>query len=511
MHPLCLDQGVGVIPWSPLARGRLARGPQAGGTTRADSDAFADAMYTDADDAVVQAVADVAKARGLPPAQVALAWLLQQRGGDRADRRGDEAGPHRGRGRGARRRARRRTRSPRWRRRTCRTRCWATSDRARPRRRGARRPGSGKTTVATGLMAALRRRGHRRGAVQGRARLHRPRLPHARRGPARAATSTRCWSASRPDRAAGPARRGRGGGRRRRGRDGAVRRAAGRRARVDRARRRAARGAGRAGRRRPRPVAQRRRAAARLPVVRPRGRPRGGGAQPGRVAPGTRRCCARPRPRSGCRCSARCPAATALAVPSRHLGLVTAAEHGTAATAAVDAMAELVAAHVDLDAVAALARAAPAGPAWRPAAELAAADRGRAGARQAPRSNGRRAPAGRAAGAAGGGGRGGRGVHLRLRRARRAAGRRGGSRSPSSTRCATTRLPDGTAALVLPGGFPEEHVAALSANVRLRAGGRRRSPRPARRCTPSAAACSTSAPTLDGAPAVRRPARHRRR
>ena len=78
MHPLCLDQGVGVIPWSPLARGRLARGPQAGGTTRADTDTIAAAMYTDADDAVVQAVADVAKARGLRPAQVALAWVLQR-------------------------------------------------------------------------------------------------------------------------------------------------------------------------------------------------------------------------------------------------------------------------------------------------------------------------------------------------------------------------------------------------------------------------------------------------
>jgi 1-deoxyxylulose-5-phosphate synthase len=78
MHPLCLDQGVGVIPWSPLARGRLARGPQAAGTTRAGTDSIANRMYTDADDAVVQAVADVAKARGLPPARVALAWMLQR-------------------------------------------------------------------------------------------------------------------------------------------------------------------------------------------------------------------------------------------------------------------------------------------------------------------------------------------------------------------------------------------------------------------------------------------------
>ena len=52
-----------------------------------------------------QAVADVAKARGLRPAQVALAWLLHRRGGHRADRRGDQAGPRRGRDRGARRRA----------------------------------------------------------------------------------------------------------------------------------------------------------------------------------------------------------------------------------------------------------------------------------------------------------------------------------------------------------------------------------------------------------------------
>jgi 1-deoxyxylulose-5-phosphate synthase len=77
MHPLCLDQGVGVIPWSPLARGRLARGPQDRSTTRSSgSDPIGDRMYSDADDAVVQAVADVVKARDLPNAQVALAWML---------------------------------------------------------------------------------------------------------------------------------------------------------------------------------------------------------------------------------------------------------------------------------------------------------------------------------------------------------------------------------------------------------------------------------------------------
>jgi 1-deoxyxylulose-5-phosphate synthase len=78
MHPLCLDQGVGVIPWSPLARGRLARLPEERTTTRAGADPIADSMYTESDDAVVQAVADVAKARGLPLAQVALAWMLHK-------------------------------------------------------------------------------------------------------------------------------------------------------------------------------------------------------------------------------------------------------------------------------------------------------------------------------------------------------------------------------------------------------------------------------------------------
>jgi 1-deoxyxylulose-5-phosphate synthase len=78
MHPLCLDQGVGVIPWSPLARGRLAKLPGERTTTRSGSDTYAARMYTEADDAVVQAVADVAKARDLPLAQVALAWMLHK-------------------------------------------------------------------------------------------------------------------------------------------------------------------------------------------------------------------------------------------------------------------------------------------------------------------------------------------------------------------------------------------------------------------------------------------------
>src|ERR1700754_65172 len=80
MHPQCLDQGVGVIPWSPLARGRLARVPDQPGTTTRSSggDPIADRLYNESDDAVVQAVADIAKARDLPLAQVALAWMLHQ-------------------------------------------------------------------------------------------------------------------------------------------------------------------------------------------------------------------------------------------------------------------------------------------------------------------------------------------------------------------------------------------------------------------------------------------------
>jgi aryl-alcohol dehydrogenase-like predicted oxidoreductase len=79
MIPLCVDQGVGLIPWSPLARGLLAGTRERGGavaTVRAGSDPLADDMYSDADFDVVDAVRAVASERGLPPAQVALAWLL---------------------------------------------------------------------------------------------------------------------------------------------------------------------------------------------------------------------------------------------------------------------------------------------------------------------------------------------------------------------------------------------------------------------------------------------------
>ncbi len=78
MIPLCLDQGVGVIPWSPLARGLLAGSRERGGqrtTVRAGSDRVAD-MYEDSDFDVVDVVREVAEERSLPPAQIALAWLL---------------------------------------------------------------------------------------------------------------------------------------------------------------------------------------------------------------------------------------------------------------------------------------------------------------------------------------------------------------------------------------------------------------------------------------------------
>jgi 1-deoxyxylulose-5-phosphate synthase len=83
MIPLCLDQGVGVIPWSPLARGLLAGTRQRAGersTVRAATDPVAHDMYEDADFDVVDAVRAVADERGLPPAQIALAWLLGKPG-----------------------------------------------------------------------------------------------------------------------------------------------------------------------------------------------------------------------------------------------------------------------------------------------------------------------------------------------------------------------------------------------------------------------------------------------
>lgn len=77
MIPLCADQGVGVLPWSPLARGRLARAWDAT-TARTETDQFGATLYRAEDKAVVDKVAEVAARRDVPRAQVALAWLLAQ-------------------------------------------------------------------------------------------------------------------------------------------------------------------------------------------------------------------------------------------------------------------------------------------------------------------------------------------------------------------------------------------------------------------------------------------------
>jgi 1-deoxyxylulose-5-phosphate synthase len=84
MIPQCIDQGVAVLPWSPLARGLLAGTRTREGeklTTRAQTDSFGDSLYTpEVDFAVVERVVEVAQERGVAPAQVALAWLLGKPG-----------------------------------------------------------------------------------------------------------------------------------------------------------------------------------------------------------------------------------------------------------------------------------------------------------------------------------------------------------------------------------------------------------------------------------------------
>jgi 1-deoxyxylulose-5-phosphate synthase len=82
MLPLCIDQGVGVIPWSPLARGRLAR-PWGQATPRIETDTFGRTLFAhteDNDREIAAALAQVAGARGAPLAQVALAWVLAKPG-----------------------------------------------------------------------------------------------------------------------------------------------------------------------------------------------------------------------------------------------------------------------------------------------------------------------------------------------------------------------------------------------------------------------------------------------
>ena len=137
------------------------------------------------------------------------------------------------------------------------------------------------------------------------------------------------------------------------------------------------------------------------------------------------------------------PRKDALAVPSRHLGLITAAEHGSAAHVAVDAMAELVAAHVDLDAVVALATPLPDGPVWSP-------------------GDGPDGPHPVVAVFGGPAFTFGYAEHVELLHA-------AGADVAVVDPLRDERLPAGTRALVLPGGFPEEHVAALGANASLRA------------------------------------------
>jgi len=81
MLPLCREEGIGVIPWSPLARGFLAGNRRQGETARAKSDDYARALYySDSDFAVADRCVELAARRGVKPTQIALAWLLAQPG-----------------------------------------------------------------------------------------------------------------------------------------------------------------------------------------------------------------------------------------------------------------------------------------------------------------------------------------------------------------------------------------------------------------------------------------------
>ncbi|MEV0027788.1 cobyrinate a,c-diamide synthase [Nocardia sp. NPDC050793] len=157
------------------------------------------------------------------------------------------------------------------------------------------------------------------------------------------------------------------------------------------------------------------------------------------------------------------PRMDALEVPSRHLGLIPAVEHGAAAAAAVAAMTELVAAHVDLAAVAALARPAVDGVAWDPVAavrEAVAADAAPGSGSNGTVSTDRPGSSGPVIAMAGGPAfTFGYAEHRELLSA---AGARVRVFDPLRD-----ELPTGTAGLVLPGGFPEEHAADLAANTPL--------------------------------------------
>jgi len=84
MLPLCREEGIGVIPWSPLARGFLAgnrRGAERGDTVRARTDDFAHKLYyAESDFTIADRTVELAGRRGLKPTQIALAWLLAQPG-----------------------------------------------------------------------------------------------------------------------------------------------------------------------------------------------------------------------------------------------------------------------------------------------------------------------------------------------------------------------------------------------------------------------------------------------
>ncbi|MCX4094241.1 cobyrinate a,c-diamide synthase [Nocardia sp. alder85J] len=152
------------------------------------------------------------------------------------------------------------------------------------------------------------------------------------------------------------------------------------------------------------------------------------------------------------------PRMSELAVPSRHLGLIPAVEHGAAARSAVDAMTELVAAHVDLEAVVALAASRVTGPVWDPVVEVLS------GAAEAPVAEvapGAAGPAGAPVIAVAGGAAFTFG-YAEHRELLAAAGAEVAVFDPLRD-----ELPSGTAGLVLPGGFPEEHAAELAANEPL--------------------------------------------